>query len=68
MLADDDIQGSHDFFDVGGSSILAVELMVNVQVDLGVHLPLEAVFIHSGFDDQAAIIAQLLGADPHGRT
>ena len=44
VLGSDDVMASDDFFDAGGDSLLALQLLTTIRGELGVELPLSAVF------------------------
>lgn len=50
-----------NFFDIGGHSILAVRLMIRIEKDLGVRLPLATFIDHCNIKDMAGLIANKVG-------
>jgi thioesterase domain-containing protein/acyl carrier protein len=45
-----------DFFEIGGHSMIAVTLMVKIEKELGVRLPLAILFNHSNIHDMAELV------------
>ena len=64
VLQHDGTQASEDFFELGGSSVLALELAARVERDLGTPFPLEALFLQGTLQD--VISACALGAEGAG--
>lgn len=56
---------AHDFFDLGGDSIAAFEVINCVVESLGVELSIQAIYSHSTIPQLAAEVARLRGLN-HG--
>lgn len=62
MLKVDDIARSDDFFDLGGTSLKSVRMVLEVDDAFGENvLPPDQLFVGSRFDEVAAIIRRNLG-------
>jgi len=48
----------HNFFDLGGNSLLAVRLMTHIQQEFGKNLPLAALFQRGNVEQMAALLRQ----------
>jgi phthiocerol/phenolphthiocerol synthesis type-I polyketide synthase E len=60
VLGVEDIQPDDDFFDLGGNSLVAVQLIAQVRKAFGVKLPMRAVFDTPTVNGMAVRVAQLL--------
>ena len=56
ILDEDDIAPNADFFDLGGNSFLAMDLMSMVRAEFGVELGIVTLFAHSTLDALATQI------------
>ena len=59
MLDEEDIAPDADFFDLGGNSFKAMDLMAKVRTEFGVELGIVALFAHSRLDTLAAELDRL---------
>jgi hypothetical protein len=57
-----------DFFDLGGNSLVAVQLIAQVRKEFGVKVPMQTLFEGATVARMAARVAQLRGAEPAGST
>ncbi|MBC3840216.1 hypothetical protein GXW82_08500 [Streptacidiphilus sp. 4-A2] len=60
VLGDSEDQGDRDFFELGGDSLSAVQLLSLVEDEFGVSPPLEAVFDAPTVPEFAAVVVDLL--------
>jgi phthiocerol/phenolphthiocerol synthesis type-I polyketide synthase E len=58
ILDEDDIAPDADFFDLGGNSFLAMDLMSRVRAEFGVELGIVTLFAHSSLAALATRIDQ----------
>jgi acyl carrier protein len=61
VLDEDDIPRDADFFDLGGNSLTAVQLMSNVRAEFGIELGVVTLFDHSTLDALAGQIDRRIG-------
>jgi len=61
-----DVSGSLSFFEAGGQSIMATELIAAIARDFGIVWSMRDVFEHSTFAEQLELIEQSVGHDPMG--
>ncbi|GIH09049.1 hypothetical protein Rhe02_71160 [Rhizocola hellebori] len=62
LLGVDGVRADDDFFDLGGTSLLAVQLVARVREVYGVRLPMRSVFDTPTVREMAAKVAQLQAA------
>jgi acyl carrier protein len=62
LLGIQDVRDDDDFFDLGGTSLLAVQLIARVREVYGVRLPMRSVFDTPTVREMAAKVAQLRAA------
>jgi nonribosomal peptide synthetase DhbF len=56
VLSVSDVQATDDFFDLGGHSILAVQLAARLSAEFGVELDVRSIFEHSNFAEMAELL------------
>jgi len=61
VLGEDDIEADADFFDLGGNSLTAVELMSKVRAEFRVEVGVVILFDHSTLDALAHQIDRRIG-------
>ncbi|MFF9365239.1 phosphopantetheine-binding protein [Streptomyces griseoluteus] len=59
VLDTDRVRGTDNFFDLGGNSLLAIQITRRVRSELDVRLPAKAVFAAGSLQDLAAATAAL---------
>ncbi|MFE3634710.1 phosphopantetheine-binding protein [Streptomyces sp. NPDC059168] len=59
VLDTDRVRGTDNFFDLGGNSLLAIQITRRVRSELGVRLPAKAVFAAGSLQDLAVATAAL---------
>lgn len=59
----DQLEGKADFFDIGGASIKAVEVISLVNDHFMINLDIETLFVHSELDDFCLVVRQLIEED-----
>jgi len=57
ILDHGDFGTSDSFFDVGGHSLVATELAIEIEREFGFRVPAETVFDHPTIDDLCAFVA-----------
>lgn len=60
------VRPTDDFFDIGGDSVSAVELMNELEHGFRVHLALSDIFDAKSMDDIATMLESRLGLRPRG--
>ncbi|MBZ5710638.1 non-ribosomal peptide synthetase/type I polyketide synthase [Nannocystis pusilla] len=61
------VQAGDNFFDLGGTSLIAVKIRARVRDILGVTTPVHALLEHPRFDEFVASLRELLGGQTEGR-
>jgi acyl carrier protein len=64
VLAVSDVDPDDDFFDLGGNSLVAVQLIVRVREAVGVRMPMRALFEGPTVAGMAALVGQLRESAP----
>lgn len=64
LLAADRVHGTDDFFDCGGDSLQAAELVIRVRAELGVDLPPGVLFTQPTFGELAGLVSRTVAAEP----
>ncbi|GLY70307.1 type I polyketide synthase [Amycolatopsis taiwanensis] len=64
VLGADQVGAEDDFFDLGGNSLVAVQLIAQVRSELGVKLPMQTLFEGATVARMAARVEQVRAAEP----
>jgi phthiocerol/phenolphthiocerol synthesis type-I polyketide synthase E len=67
VLGSEQIRPDDDFFDLGGDSIMSVQLILGIERELGVHVPAVAVFEESTLAGMAQRIKEWQQENPGGQ-
>ena len=59
VLGDEDISVTDNFFEIGGNSLVAVQLIALVRREFGVRLPMRSLFEQPTVEGAAAKVAEL---------
>lgn len=52
-----------DFFELGGTSLLAAQVLLRIQTELGIHLPPDSVYEHPTVDELAPMVVRASAAE-----
>ena len=62
-LGSDDIGEGEDFFELGGNSLSAIDLMARIRAEFGVELNIALLFDHSTLDGVTEVVRGRLTAE-----